>query len=401
MRLGLIIKKRRDNDIFIILLLVVGLYSIGSGAFEFFLPLLLNDLVENVMVVGFLLSLPSLFSLFFDVPLGDLSDKLGITRVLLFCLFFMAVIGALFQYASVLSLLFLLVFWGILNQLWDISSTAHVVDLSPKKEAAEYFGFYTASKFFGFAVGPIIGGLFLSNQILSVPYLYSLICLVSFTIVALMFKKRLTRSGSLATSVRELIQKDKVFIKEIADFKKLRSRGLLSLYLAFVVNFCGMLVLVFEPIYLQSISTNPLLGGLVLSSFLMSFAVSNIPAGILADKYGKYLSTLIGLTIAGIFLILFGFSVSPYVLMLFAFVSSFGLALVFSAAGGLLVEVCPSYEEGEVSGIWNLAEDLGYFFGPLLGGLVAQVFGLGSSFLFAGAVLIISIFPLFLFFKDF
>ena len=72
-----ITKLEKKHKSMLTLGLVVLIYSIGSGAFEFFLPILAEDLVGNIAVVGFLLSLPSLVGLLIDMPLGGLSDKLG------------------------------------------------------------------------------------------------------------------------------------------------------------------------------------------------------------------------------------------------------------------------------------------------------------------------------------
>lgn len=92
-------------------------------------------------------------------------------------------------------------------------------------------------------------------------------------------------------------------------------------------------------------------------------------------------------------MILFGLSVNPYDLLIFAFLSSIGLACAFPSIEGILVDISPKRQKGEIAGVWSFAEDFGYLLGPLSGGLVAFYFGVNNAFTFIGIILIISVFP--------
>ncbi len=391
--------KRRHKPL-LILGLIILIYSIGGGAFEFFLPIWINDLVNKFAIDGFLLALPSLIDLFLDIPIGDLSDKLGRRKVMLFGLGILIVLGILLQHVTTIILLAIfLLLWGFAYQLFNIPSTAYVMDISPKGKFSEYFGAYMTFLFLGLAIGPVIAGFLLVSNENLIPYFYSLTCGISLIIVLFALKRIIKSPESISEGIKELIKKDKVFMKEIMDFKELKVTGLLVLYLTFILAFCELVIWTFEPLYFQNLLINPVFGGLILSSFVLPLVLFEIPAGILADKYGKRKILMLGLLISGISLLFFGFSNNQYNLLIFAFLTTTGLALALPSIEGILMDISIRYKKGEIAGVWNFAEDLGFVAGPLFGGLIAQYYGLGNAFVFVGLILLLSILPVILVLK--
>jgi len=392
-------KLKRGYEPLLILGIIVLLYSIGCSAFEFFLPIFVNDLVDNFGFVGFLLALPSLIDLSLDIPIGDLSDKLGRKIVMLFGLGIAVILGVLLHHMTTVALIaiFLLI-WGFAYQAFNIPVTAYVMDISPKGRFSEYFGAYMTFMFLGLATGPAIAGFLLVSNKDLIPYFYSLMSGVSF-LVTLLALKRIVRSQELFKGIRELIKRDRIFMKELLDFRELGVTGLLVLYLTFILAFSELVIWTLEPLYFQSLLINPVYGGLILSSFVLPLVIFEIPAGILADRYGERRILALGFLISGISLTFFGFSDNLYNLLIFAFLTTTGLALALPSIEGILMEISIRYKKGEIAGVWNFAEDLGFFTGPLSGGLIAQYYGLGNAFVVVGLILILSTFPVLLVLK--
>ncbi len=377
----------------LVLGLVVLVYSVGGGAFEFLLPILLDDFLGNFVAVGFMLALPSLVSLLADIPLGSLSDRVGRVKLMSFGLFIMAVVGLLFQYIYLpIHFMMLLLLWGLAYQIFKIPSLAYLMDISPKKESAKYFGVYMAFTSLGFAVGPAIAGFLLIEEESYILYLYSLFCILSLLIVLTSLKKT-AKSLPVSQSIQEIIEKDRIVLKEIRDFKELRAVGVLILYLTFVFAFSELIIWVFEPLYFTSLKIDPVLGGLILSSFILPFVILYIPGGMLADRYGRRKPLTLGLASSGIFLILFGLSANPYHLIVLALLISSGFALTLPSIEGLLMDISTRHKKGEIVGVWNVSEDLGYIIGPIVGGLIAEYSCIGNIFVVTGLMLVLSIIP--------
>jgi len=80
-----------------------------------------------------------------------------------------------------------------------------------------------------------------------------------------------------------------------------------------------------------------------------------------------------------------------------AFISASGLALIVPAYEGLLTDVSCGKDRGCVVGVWDTAEDIGYIIGPILGGAVAVFYkDVTMPFVFMGAILLLLIVPVLL-----
>jgi len=128
--------------------------------------------------------------------------------------------------------------------------------------------------------------------------------------------------------------------------------------------------------------------------FVIPFIFFQIPAGFLADKIGKIKILVLGLLLAGSFLILFGLTRDIYVMITAAFISTFGLALAIPATDGLLTDVSSGKRRGGIAGVWDVAEDLGYVIGPLVGGVIAEFYSdITIPFIFLGVSILLLIIP--------
>ena len=58
---------------------------------------------------------------------------------------------------------------------------------------------------------------------------------------------------------------------------------------------------------------------------------------------------------------------------------------------GLIGDILYKHKKGEFIGSVSVFSDLGYIIGPILGGLIAQFFGVRKIFLIAGIIFILSI----------
>ena len=388
-------RKTRKFRILSIASMIILAYTTGAGALWFILPSLAESLSGNIAYAGFLLAFPALVSLFVDIPLGDLADKIDRRWILVFCLSLMFIAGLLLgSVDTVARLLVLLFFIGIVTPSVYIVTTTYVVESSPKKHAASFLGTFTSSVHLGFSLGALAAGYVIASHPHSYIRYIGLI-LAGACLTASFASNRLgaSPSKSLRKGMSSVLRDDKVFMREISDFRKmgLTGAGIIAVTVLFTV-FDGM-VWTLEPLLYQRLGLSATQGGIILAAFVLPLILFEAPAGFLADKLGRKKVLSVGLVCAGCFAILFSKATTFNMLFTFAFLTTSGLALSWPATEGILAEHTEKKKTGEIIGVWRASEDVGYILGPIIGGLIAsktsigQVFGyVGVVFVFAGII---------------
>jgi len=369
------------------------LFSLGNAAMWFFLPIFAEKLFDDLIIVGLLIAIPSAISMFLDIPAGGLSDRIGRKKLLLTGLMVMAILGLLLPSVdSLIKFMVFMLFFGFANLSIAVPIRAYVMDIAPQGKTSEYFGIFEASHQIGFAVGPVAAGYFISTELnlsLSNTGIFYFLTCIAAALVLLIVKETVIKNKSTFVNIKEAITKDRVFIKSLLDYKDLHYAGVAILMSTFIIVFVDGIAWTFEPLYTTlGLSTETV--GLILAMFVVPFILFEIPAGIIADKFGKIRVFIAGLVFAGIFLIIFGSTRDPTLMLLSAFLLTTGIAFARPAMDGFLTDISSKKERGGIVGVWNVAEDSAYVVSPIVGGVIAEVFGIGVTFMVVGVALIVA-----------
>ena len=145
----------------------------------------------------------------------------------------------------------------------------------------------------------------------------------------------------------------------------------------------------FQPLYLEKLGASPVAIGAILGGTALAMSLAHIPAGFIADRVGRrimlWTSWLTGLTAAWIMALAKSLPVFVAGMVLYAitaFVMSPLSSYVTAARGKLSV--------GRALTVISAAYNSGAFFGPMIGGLIGNRFGLERTYLFAASIYIIS-----------
>jgi MFS family permease len=182
----------------------------------------------------------------------------------------------------------------------------------------------------------------------------------------------------------------KGFAVSVMEYLKLGCVGVLVFWLTVLFTSYEGLVWAFEPLFSRYYDMSPLAAGVILSLFTVPFILFSIPAGVLADRYGKMRTLVPGLLLTGLFVMSFGLAGDFFTLALSALLSTTGLAFAWASTAGLLADSSKRLQKGYIAGVWSMSEGLGYLVGPVLGGLVGQYFSVKVPFVLLGAVFVVT-----------
>jgi EmrB/QacA subfamily drug resistance transporter len=130
----------------------------------------------------------------------------------------------------------------------------------------------------------------------------------------------------------------------------------------------------------------------IVDAYNLCFAALVLAAGSLADRYGRKIVLLIGLTLFGGSSTIGAFSSTTTQLIAARAAMGIGAALIFPATLSILSNIFTDRKaRAQAIGIWGASTGLGVAFGPITGGWLLEHAWWGSCFLIMGPVALIAI----------
>ena len=161
----------------------------------------------------------------------------------------------------------------------------------------------------------------------------------------------------------------------------------LTLFTAVFTTTLGVgIVIPILPVYAQQSGAGGVAIGLIFGSFSLSRALLVPVFGNLSDRKGRKVFLTIGLFAYCLVSIAFTFSDDVYWLILVRFFHGITSAMVLPVAFAYVGEIAPPDKEGEVMGLFQVSLMGGLSLGPLLGGVVNDLWGVTMTFISMGVV---------------
>lgn len=144
------------------------------------------------------------------------------------------------------------------------------------------------------------------------------------------------------------------------------------------------------PIVLLSLNYTTQNIGVVVAIYPTVWGIGQLVTGKMSDVYSKKKMLFYGMLIQGIAIILIPMSSSFVVLATISVILGLGTALVYPTFLSAIAQATQPDQRAESIGVFRLWRDLGYAFGALSSGIIADVYGVAYAIYFIGSITIVS-----------
>jgi DHA1 family multidrug resistance protein-like MFS transporter len=342
-------------------------------------PLYVIGLGASYSLLGFIISVYGAVQLITQIPIGRLSDKRGRKPLIILGLTTFTLLPPLYIYASDPYILIpIRILGGIgASAVWPLAMALIIDQVSSQSRGAS-MGRYNAAFYSAMAIGPLIGGLLYDHYGLEAPfYFWAFLGLISIIIVAVRVNE--PPRHHMISSLPSSGLKEKLIIPGY-DWTFLACCGVV-MWTGIVGGFNITLL----PSYASTIGLSTTQVGLLYLDYAGISAISNIYFGRAADR-GRRKLLVFGGCLTGMisfFLLLWASSLSQ-VLVLMALIG-LSLGIGNPAAAAMIADTTCQSRRGEIFGIFNTSRMSGVVIGPLVAGLMADLYGVdGTIIAFTG-----------------
>jgi MFS family permease len=321
---------------------------------------------------------------------GRLANKFGRKNLLLFGWLIAIPIPFMLMYAPSWSfVIFANVLLGVSQGLTWSSTVVMKIDLVGEKNRGFAMGLNEFAGYFAVGLVAFFTGL-IANMYGINPYPFYIgifISIVGFLLTWFWIKD--TRDFVSKESETDLTPDlENVFLETTFKHKTLSSvtqAGLIN-------NLNDGMIWGLLPIVLFALNFDNADIGIITAIYPTVWGVGQLFTGKMADHYSKKAMLFWGMLFQGIAILLIPFSNDFYVLAAISGVLGLGTALVYPTFLTTIAQATSPRQRAESIGTFRLWRDLGYAFGAIISGIVADLFGVAYAVLLIGILTIFSSF---------
>jgi MFS family permease len=138
------------------------------------------------------------------------------------------------------------------------------------------------------------------------------------------------------------------------------------------------------PLLLLSLKFESASIGMIVGIYPLVWGIGQLFTGNMGDQFNKSKLIFWGMFIQGLAIIIMPITTSVAIFLIVSVALGLGTALVYPNFLSGIAEIAPIKQRAEVIGIFRLWRDLGYVFGALLSGVIADYMGLNWAIFMVG-----------------
>ena len=358
--------------------------AVGFGLIIPAIPIFAASFGVNKTAIGLIISSFAIMRFSSGLISGKLVDRFGERAVLGFGLFmvsFFTLLTALSQsYGQLLTFRSL---GGLGSSMFSVSAGSLLMRSVSDEVRARAQSLYNGGFLLGGITGPAFGGVLSAISLRAPFFVYSTTLAIAGTI-ALVFlsEKRLGKKVDAPTS--------QIGQTTLSQAFKLRPYQV-ALMLAFINNWIlfGLRSSILPLFVTEKLNSTAAIAGLGLTIGALVQGVFMLRAGKYSDSKGRKAAFLFGsaFVLFGILMLAFTTNTALYFISMALF--GLGGAFVGTAPGSVVGDIIKG-RGGQVIAAWQMAGDAGMIFGPVIVGLLTDIFSYQVAFLVSAGIWIIA-----------
>lgn len=364
------------------LFFAVAVAMLGIGIIAPILPLYVETFAASGLMIGIIMGAFSLSRGLLGPFVGRLSDRIGRKRFILVGLGIFAAVSLCYSLAgNVWQLILVRILQGAASVMVTPIAQGYVGDITPLGKEGRMMNLFYSSMFIGTGLGPLLGGVL--TDLWSVHAAFAGMGILSF--VSLLMVAMTLPADHSRIQVRRSEQRP----RSIIPLRQIAKHDGVKAILAYVATrgFWRQGFNTFYPLFAVSMlgwSASEV--GYIMSGYFIAGGLFQIPFGFLADRWPRHPQIILGSFAAPLMLLLIPFMRSFAGVMVVVF--SIGMLSAFSRASILAIrtELGRTHGMATLAGLHGSAFASGQMIGPVVCGVVVDVFGLSAVFPFGSLV---------------
>ena len=369
------------EKVFPVLALSVFTALIGMGVIVPLIPVYVEQMGVTGIWIGILFAVYSGTRVLMAPFIGRLSDRRGRKPLLLagLLLSVVAALGYIWATSPWQLVLVRLVHGAAGGMIYPIAMS-YIGDLSPEGKEGTWMGYFSATVFTAFGVGPLLSGVLTENFGMTVTFV-SMSCLsfIAFLLASILLPESRPKqiAGKARVSFRTIASSG--MIQGLFCYR-LTLEGGWGAYIGFLSVLAGV-----------QLGLGPTQIGILITSNVLLSSVMMIPFGRVADRVNKRGMIIVSglLTAASLAVMPFAGGFWP-LLALNLFTGIVGAA-EFPPSSALIIAEGRRFGMGSTVAVMTMSTSAGMVVGPLMGGAILDAVGINYVFYAAGGLMILGL----------
>jgi len=393
------VDKNNRRPLMYSLALMVLFFTMFDATMLYMTPLLLSEHNFSKTILGLIIASSSFCGAIFDFLMCKLFKRANFRRffMLMFivCAFYPFVLwGA----NSVLFFVFAMALWGIYFDLLGVGTFDFIGKYVEKRDSATSFGLLQIFRAIAFVLTPIAIGILIDGTQNIYAIYFSLVALVMAFIFFMQLVLQTRKVGPI--SQEKIAKRRHNLLIEWHLWRKLSKSILPVLLVTLYIFVIESAFWTLAPIFTQSAGFEQY-GGLFLTAYTLPALLVGARIGQITKRFGKKRTAMYAMLIGSLVLSSFALMPSELLFCLTIFIASFFIAIALPSINSVYTDFIEEKPivENEIESLEDFSFNLGYVIGPIMAGLLSDLFSIPLAFSFLGALgviislIIISIVP--------
>jgi MFS family permease len=362
----------------IILGFVAFVTSFGAHVVAVNLPVYAAQVGVGVAVIGILIAAYDAAEVVAKPIFGMIADQRGMKQTMLVGLAVFIIASLAYLWVDPRLLILIRFLQGVGAAALSAVSLALVGAYAAEHRGRAY-GVYNGIKGAGYVMSPIIGGaIVLKSNFAMIFVAAAAVGMLAFALSLFLPEPK--------SDIKPSLDDDDDGIRLSGLLAVFRQSSLWPWYIVTVVNmfFVGILF-GFLPVRVYALGYGSLINGIVITAVSASYLLIQPLAGAMADRVDPTLTIRLGLFLSGVCVILTPF-VTGWLLFLVAILAGVGVGTVWTNTDAFISQQARAGKLGATMGVAGTFKEIGDMLGPLLIGVISQLFGLTVGFVLCGVL---------------